>query len=288
MKPARGSNRAASKVPNLKNKTKSDKTTSKQAPQHRDPEPSDGHHGNSTHPKTAQKRKAEGSSSVPKKVKSQENLSKSAIIALENLMNMSILSTLALRRTEKKESQEHLNIVKNRFLTHCAHLKVQVQNQKELDHSSHRHQEEAKKSVAGKKTLHSLEEDLMDVVSALEKTEEQTVSLEHTCSTLRASVEDEEDKAKEILQITEQAVLNLHPLPLQKDQTTLEAQMRKMIPDTDYETAAQKLGEILQKSDAIQDAQALFMQAHKHADQLLNLDLPPFIPGTGAPCSKET
>lgn len=58
--------------------------------------------------------------------------------------------------------------------------------------------------------------------------------------------------------------------------------MRNIIPDSDSETTARKLGEILQSSEAIQDAQALLLQAHRHADQLFN-------PGSslisGAPCS---
>lgn len=54
-----------------------------------------------------------------------------------------------------------------------------------------------------------------------------------------------------------------------------------MIPDSDSEAMARKLGEILQESGAVQDAQALLLQACKHADQLFN---PRFTSISGAPC----
>ncbi|XP_029283760.1 centromere protein Q [Cottoperca gobio] len=285
MKPVRGSKRDASKAPtgNLKNRKKTDQTTQQQAADNQDPEPSKNNRGKSTLPKPAQKRKAEGSSSVPKKVKGQENwklMSGSSITAMGNTMDVSILTTLALK--EKKESREHLNIIKKRFLAQCAELKVPLQKQSDLERLSQRHQEEAKKSVVGKTTLSTLEQNLRAVVRALEKTDEQTVSLQHACSMLRDQVEEEEEKAKEILQLAEQADLYLPSLPPQKDGTTLEARLRKIIPDSESESTARKLGEILQKSETIQDAQALLLQAHKHADQLFNSD---FTPISSTPCS---
>ncbi|XP_039993613.1 centromere protein Q [Xiphias gladius] len=272
MKPVRGSNRAASKAPNL-NKKKTDETTKQQATENQGQELGDNKSGKSRHSKPAQKRKAEGSSSVPKKVKGQENwklIPRSSITALENIMDLSVLATLALRRTEKKESQEHLNIMKNRFLAQCAQLSVPVQKQKYLERSAHWHHDETRKSVSGKKTLGTLEEDLRAVVRALESSEEQTISLQHTCSTLRDQVEEEEEKIKESLQITEQTALNLPLHPAQEDETTLETWMRKIIPDSDSETTARKLGEILQKSEAIQDVQLLLLHAHTNIDQLFN------------------
>ncbi|KAM4592496.1 centromere protein Q [Odontesthes bonariensis] len=274
MRPARGSNRAPSKAPNLKSKTKTDKPP--EVTRKRDQKLDVNSHDKDmvTHPKTAQRRKADGGRSpLSKKMKVKENWSqmpRSSIIALENILDLSILATLALRRVEKKESQEHLNIMKKRFLAVCAQLKVPVQKHKNVALSSQRHQEETKKSAAGKKTLSSLEEDLKAVVSALERTEEKTVSLEHSCNMLRDELEEEEEKAKRILQMIDQAELKLPSLPPQKDETRLQSRLRRIIPDSDCESTAQKLGEILQQPQTVRDARPLLLQAHRHADQLFN------------------
>uniref|UniRef100_A0A673AEJ4 Centromere protein Q n=1 Tax=Sphaeramia orbicularis TaxID=375764 RepID=A0A673AEJ4_9TELE len=208
------------------------------------------------------KRKA-GSPSLHKKVKGQENwkqMSRSSIVALENIMDLAILSTLASSQREKKEIQEQLNILKKRFIAHAAQLKVPVNKQKELECSSHRHQDETKKFEAGKKALSSLEENLKSVLILLEKTEEETVTLEERCRTLRDQLEGQEEEAKEVRTISVKCCNLLFCF--------IQSRMKNIIPAADSETMARKLGEILQNAKAIQDAQELLLQAHKHADQL--------------------
>ncbi|XP_028257083.1 centromere protein Q [Parambassis ranga] len=271
MKPIRGSNRAPAKAPNLKNMKKTDKKQETTAKQDGD---------KTSQPKPARKRKAE--------VEAPDNwqpVPRSSIIALENILDLSILATLPLRRTEKKESQEHLNIMKRRFLAQCAQLKVPVQKQKNLEHSSRLHQEETKKSEVGKKNLHKLEEDLKAVLGSLEMMNEQTEALQHSCSILGDQVEEELEKAKQIVKTTEQAVLSLPPLLPQKHDVTLQSHLKNIIPGADSEITARKLGEILQKSKPTQDDQVLLLQAQKHADQLFN---PGFISNSGIPSSDGT
>ncbi|XP_029902136.1 centromere protein Q [Myripristis murdjan] len=274
MKPVRGSSRSASKAPNLKRKSRAAHNMGQQAAEPQESEPGVNTTGKSSHPKPL-KRRAKGASSASNKVRGQDKwrlMPSSSILALENTLDLAILWTLNLTRTEKKEVQNHLNIVKNRFLAQCAaELRVPVQRQKHVKHSSRRHHEEAKKLLAGKTTLNSLEEDLRAVLNVLERTEEQTASLDHKCNTLRDKVEEEEERGNEILQMRDEAILNLPSLPPHRDSpSALQNWMANMMPKADSETAAQQLGEILQKSSAIWDAQSLLAQAHRHANQLLN------------------
>ncbi|KAM9764971.1 centromere protein Q [Menidia menidia] len=262
MKAVRASNRAPSKGPNSK-----DKAT--EVAQSRD----QGHNDKITHPKAAKRRTEGRTSTASKKRKIQENWSlmpRSSIIALENILDLSVLAALAVRRTEKKESQEHLNTIKKRFLAQCAELKVPSQKQSSLQLSSQRLQEETKKAAAGKQTLRSLEEDLKAVVSALERTEEKIVALQHSCNMMRGELEEEEEKAKKIFEMMDQSVLGLPALPSQKGESTIESRLRAIIPDRDHNSIAQRLGEILQNPESTQDDQLLLLRAQKQADQLFN------------------
>lgn len=224
------------------------------------------------HRKSTHKRKA-GDSSSPdtRSAKAKANwkpMSRASITIVENLMDLSILETLSSKSTANKEHQEHLNIIKQRFLDVCKELKVPVQKQKALQDNHKGHQVEREKSVAGKKRLSTLEKDLSGVVRDLDRMEEQMASLQHRCNMLRSQVEEEEEKAKQILEIAEQDVLNLPLYPSQKNGTTPEMRIRQLIADKDRETMAKKLAVILQTSEMTQNAQVLLQEAHKYADQL--------------------
>uniref|UniRef100_A0A3Q2QTA0 Centromere protein Q n=1 Tax=Fundulus heteroclitus TaxID=8078 RepID=A0A3Q2QTA0_FUNHE len=252
MKPARGSARLPTQAPKKKTRKTQEKAAGSGTDE--DQEPSD--KDKTTHSKTPRGRKkaAGGSSSVSKKRKVQGSwgpMPGSTITAVENILDLVILETLALKRTKKEETQKHLNVIKNRFLGDCVHLKVPLQKQNDLIYSSQHHQEEVKKSEMRRSTLDSLEENLKAVGSKLERAEEQIVSLQQTCSTLRHELEEEEGKAK-------------------------QSRLWKIIPECDCETMARKLGAALQQPASTQEAQDLLLQAQKHADQLfptLNLCL---------------
>ncbi|XP_057687299.1 centromere protein Q [Corythoichthys intestinalis] len=210
MKPVRGSNRESSKVPRPKIKSKKKILP---ASDHLGLPRADGNNGEIKRQKSPKKRIA---SEIPRKGKGSKNLTQirsSSVNAVENMLDIALMTTLALRQKDK-ESQEHLNTLKNRFLTCCARLQVPEQKSEELRESSQRHRQESKKSVDGKQTLNSLEENLRAVVSALENTEEQVSSLQQACSSLQERVEEEEEKAKEMLQRSKQTVLRLPSYPL--------------------------------------------------------------------------
>ncbi|XP_064872326.1 centromere protein Q isoform X3 [Oncorhynchus nerka] len=162
MKPVRGSERASSKAPKGKKTGEKPNKPGIKTRQRRvsREEPQPGTSSQIPQPKPQKKKKKKGGTvASPRKLKGQEKwkpLTKASITALDNILGLSILSVLAGRRTNKEESQKHLNIVKNRFLSKLAQLSVPIQKQEMMSHSSRQHQEETRKSAVGKKILNKL------------------------------------------------------------------------------------------------------------------------------------
>eukprot|EP00066_Takifugu_rubripes_P019144 XP_011608410.1 PREDICTED: centromere protein Q [Takifugu rubripes] len=276
MKAVRGSNRAATKAPRKQNQNKSKRISRKRAASDQESEPSQDERETQQNP--GKKRTGAGAQ------EGWQPISRSSIAEMENVMDLAILAAVALKKTEKKEIREHLNTIKTRFLAECAKLKVPPHKQKYGECSSLRLQEETKKFNVGKETLSTLEEDLKAVLIALEKTEEQVTSLEQECSLLRDQVKEEEEKAEQMLQRKERCVLHIHFQPPEKDEPTLEADMKKMLQHSDAEATARKLGEILQTSEASRNAQELLLQAHRRADQIREVN--PELPRVGGTASE--
>ncbi|XP_070968940.1 centromere protein Q-like [Oncorhynchus clarkii lewisi] len=272
MKPVRGSERAASKTPKGKKTGEKPNKPGIKTRQRRvsQEEPQPGTSSQIPQPKP-QKKKKGGTVAGPRKLKGQEKwkpLTKSSITALDNILGLSILSVLAGRRTNKEESQEHLNIVKNRFLSKLAQLSVPIQKQEMMIHSSRQHQEETRKSAVGKKILNKLVAELGAVVGSLKQLEKERDSLENQCFNLRQLLEQQEESDQQILQLSEQGVLRLPPVPQRKDRP-LQEQMVCLVHSTHSVTTARCLAKTLQTSGPVQDAQTLLERAYRHADRLI-------------------
>ncbi|XP_064872327.1 centromere protein Q isoform X4 [Oncorhynchus nerka] len=215
MKPVRGSERASSKAPKGKKTGEKPNKPGIKTRQRRvsREEPQPGTSSQIPQPKPQKKKKKKGGTvASPRKLKGQEKwkpLTKASITALDNILGLSILSVLAGRRTNKEESQKHLNIVKNRFLSKLAQLSVPIQKQEMMSHSSRQHQEETRKSAVGKKILNKLVAEVGAVVGSLEQLEKDRDSLEHQCFNLRQLLEQQEESNQQILQLSEQGVLRL-------------------------------------------------------------------------------
>ncbi|KAJ8003364.1 hypothetical protein DPEC_G00147570 [Dallia pectoralis] len=264
MKPSRGSERASSNVP--KGKMPNKKGTKRRKSQE------NLHPGTSStvpRPKATKNKVA----AAPRKLKGQEKwkpLPKSSITALDNMLALSILSVLAVRRTEKEESQKHLNILRTRFLSKCAQLAVPVQKQETIGNALRQLKEENGKADVARKNLTMLETDLSAVVTTLEKMEEQRDSLEHQCSNLRKLLQDEEDDNQQILQLSTQGVLHLPALPPQKaGDISLQNRLLSLVPGESSTTVARRLANALQPPGPLQDARNLLERAYRHADRMV-------------------
>ncbi|KAM9455204.1 centromere protein Q [Clarias gariepinus] len=198
-----------------------------------------------------------------RKVKGQEKwkpLTKSSIMVLDNMLSLSILSVLALKKNEKTETQKHLNALKDQFLAKCSQLPVPLQKQGSTMHGSHQFHTESQKVKHGKNKLKALEESSQAVVNQLEQLQGKMDSLENECRVMRDRLEEEELNAQKL---TEQEVLHLPALPLYpQDEPTLQEKIMKVVPDPKAVMKA------LQKRQLTGNVKAFLELAHKQMDDL--------------------
>ncbi|KAG5833428.1 hypothetical protein ANANG_G00275840 [Anguilla anguilla] len=258
MKPSRGSKRASTRGPAAGSRKQGPKRPAQ-----------DGGPSKKKSETQKQPRKKRVENDAARKVKGREKwtlLPKISITALKNILDLSILPVLTMRRKDKDESQRHLNQLKDRFLASCAQLKVPPRPRKQGDmlQVSRLYLAERKKKAVGQRSLKALEDEVSAVVGALEEIEVKMDSLEQETRTLRGKLEDEEESAQEILQLSEQGVLNLPALP---PQVTRELPLQeRMLKDPEV---AARLATALHSSAELRDMKAFLELAHGQADQLL-------------------
>ncbi|XP_059409366.1 centromere protein Q [Carassius carassius] len=246
MKPARGSRRASTRGPRRDTHT-ADQTSK---PRSEAPEPLNKH-------------RATAMTGKSKNKANWKPLTKSTLLALENMLGLSMLSALALKSKEKEESQKHLNLLKDQFLAKCAQLSVPPRKPGDIMHVSHQFRAERKKSEHGRKTLEALEENMSLVVGTLEEMEVQMDGLEEKCRIMRRKLEEEEDKAHEFLQLSEQTVLCLPALPSRPaSEPTLQEHLMKTVPDPPAVVRA------LRTAPVLGDVRVFLELAHKQVDSV--------------------
>ncbi|KAL6481439.1 hypothetical protein MHYP_G00095190 [Metynnis hypsauchen] len=208
-----------------------------------------------------------GKAQKSRKLRGQEKwkpLSKSSIAAIDNMLGLSILSVLTLRRKEKEESQKHLNLLKDQFLRKCGQLPVPSRKSGNMIQVSQQFQAERQKINHGKKKLQAYEERSKEVLSKLEQLQGTRDILEDKCRIMRDKLETEEENAQEFTQLFEQAVLHLPALPTHSDdEPTLQEQMMRVVPNPKAVMKA------LQNSKVTEHVNAFLEVAHKQADVLL-------------------
>ncbi|KAL4609180.1 centromere protein Q [Arapaima gigas] len=193
-------------------------------------------------------------------------LPKESITALENMLSLSVLSVLTMKRKDKEECQKHLNIVKDRFMARCAQLVTPPRKLWNPKQDSRLHQEERKKAEVGRRSLEALEAEVSATLQRLEHTEARLDSLEQEGRILRNKMEQQEER-ESIQQATDQGVLHLPQLPAGRVQERpLQERLADMVPDC---SAAASLARALHGSAEVQEVLVFLEQAHERADALL-------------------
>ncbi|KAL2088172.1 hypothetical protein ACEWY4_017000 [Coilia grayii] len=273
MKPARGSGRKSTQGPVAKGRARKGNVPA-QAPVGRgragkenvpniseDPGPSTA----GEKQRAGRKRNRAASSGSGQTVRGRERWKAPAqpvLSALDRMLSLAVLSVLSMKLKEKDETQKHLNILKERFLSSCS--KLQVPPRKHMKLASQQYHAETQKRQDGEKKLASLEENHRAVVSTLEEMEVNRDRLDEECRIMRSRLEEQEDNSQEVLQQREQAVLHLPPLP-PRSQTddTLQERLMRWVPD------AGAVLKTLRKVPEMQQVNAFMELAHQHAHQRL-------------------
>lgn len=166
------------------------------------------------------------------KRKTWQPLSKSTREHLQTMMEAIIISILSNNIKEKEQIQYHLNCLKKRLLQLCETLKAPPQKLKYLTSVSSQLKMEEAQNRANEEGLTLLQAEIDKIVQTTESVTGNIESLKNKIEILAHEVEEEEEKAKEILQLDRCHTLSLPELSQNSlKAATLQNEILMLIPN---------------------------------------------------------
>ncbi|XP_036622099.1 centromere protein Q [Trichosurus vulpecula] len=150
----------------------------------------------------------------------------------EAMMDSMIQSVLRAEVKEKENTQIHLNCLKERFLQLCETHKVSLGEWNSLKEVSNLYLKEMETLEANEEDLELLQKEAEKEVKATELINENIQNLQDKIRTLESELEEEEEKAKQVLQIDGSKALSLPELPKKSIKAPiLHEEILKRIPN---------------------------------------------------------
>ncbi|KAM6152308.1 centromere protein Q [Erethizon dorsatum] len=169
---------------------------------------------------------------APNKRKTWHPLSKSMREQLQTMMEAVIISILSNNTKEKEQIQYHLNCLKKRLLQLCETLKAPPQKLKYLTNVSSLLKMERAQARANEEGLALLQEEIDKIVQTTESVTGNIQSLKNKIEILVHEIEEEEEKAKEMLQLDRRSILSLPELSQNSLKApTLQNEVLMLIPN---------------------------------------------------------
>ncbi|XP_072498513.1 centromere protein Q isoform X3 [Notamacropus eugenii] len=161
-----------------------------------------------------------------------QHLSKDNEEYLEAMMDSMIQSVLRAEIKEKKNTQIHLNCLKERFLQLCETHKISLGEWNSLKEVSNLCLKEMETLEANQECLTLLQEEAENAVKATDLINENIQDLQDKIQTLESELEEEEEKAKQVLQMDGTKALSLPELPKESIKAPiLHEEILKKIPN---------------------------------------------------------
>ncbi|KFV70961.1 Centromere protein Q, partial [Dryobates pubescens] len=181
------------------------------------------------------------------KIASWQTFSESSRQFLATVMDAAILSVLCQQRNSKGDVQKHLNLLKERVLRFFRTVKVPPGKLGNLKKVPSLQVSEKQMLETNEETLAKLQEEINEAQQSAEHIQETTQQLRYKIQVLQNQLEDDEKKAREVLQENGSGALHLPELPKRSLQApTLQKEILKI---KDQEGLLKDMNTIQQSAD---------------------------------------